>query len=96
MLVAFSLLMALGAGFASPCAGADSRQLATVALEQAELAVRDARDLGALWTTAVEALRAARAAFAKEDFAGATALADRATEQARLGITQLQSPSLRY
>jgi len=96
MLVAFSLMMAMFAGFSTPRAGADGRQTATQSLCQAEQAVREARERDALWTTALDALRAARAAFAKEDFASAERQARVAIEQARLGIAQLHSPPLRF
>lgn len=72
------------------------QQAAAEALTQAEQAVREAEEKRALWTTAAEALKSARAAHAKADFAEARRLANIAIEQSRLGIAQLQYPPLRF
>ena len=96
MLVAFLLSMTLAAGFAPGVAGASGRHPATVLLQQADEAVREARHRGALWTTAEAALSAAHSAYAQEDFAQASRQARIAIEQARLGIAQLTYPRLRF
>lgn len=96
MLVAFLLWTAVFAqavqgGERSPCPAAATQQLL-----QAEAAVAEAAKLGALWTTAREALDAARRAYAEGDFASALKYSTTAVEQARLGIAQLGFPPLRY
>lgn len=63
------------------------------ALARAEADVAAATVLFALWTTARDALRDARAAATRGDSAAALRLAIRASSQARLGIEQLDYPS---
>lgn len=63
------------------------------ALAHAEADVAAASALFALWTTARDALRDARAAAMRGDSAAALRLAIRASSQARLGIEQLDYPS---
>ena len=96
MLVAFLLWTAV---FAQAIHGGDSipsRDVATGQLAQAEAAVAEAAKLGALWTTAREALDAARKAYAEGDFGSSLRYSTTAVEQARLGIAQLGFPPLRY
>lgn len=58
----------------------------------AEQAVDDAIRQRALWTTARDAIREARAALQKGDYATAVREARIAREQAELGIAQLRYP----
>lgn len=62
------------------------------ALSAAENAVQAAAAKLSLWTTAVDALKQARAAFLGRDYAAATRAARIATEQAQLGIAQTRYP----
>lgn len=96
MLVAFFLSIAIWIEAVPAQTGDDRRQQATLALQQAEQALQVAEARSALWTTAVDALNAARSAYAKEDFAAAARFARTAIEQARLGIAQLEYPPLRF
>lgn len=75
-------------------AGAQAAQ-ACNALHDAEQAARSARGQGALWTTVVESLEAARAAVARGDYEAALDAARYAQEQAELGIAQRAYPPLR-
>jgi hypothetical protein len=68
---------------------------AKAALLEAEAAVSRAADLRALWTTAVEALERARAAYARGDFASAREEANAARKFAELGIAQREYPLVR-
>jgi 4'-phosphopantetheinyl transferase EntD len=61
---------------------------AQAAVHEAESAVQNAREHKALWTTAEEALKRAREALSRRDYAAARAAAERATQQARLGLKQ--------
>ena len=65
-------------------------------LSQAESAVREAGKRGGLWTTAQEALRMAKTAYAMQDFEGAIRQARIAIEQAQLGMAQQGYPPLRF
>ena len=62
------------------------------ALSAAESAVQGAAAKLSLWTTAVDALKRARAAFRGRDYAAATRAARTAAEQAQLGIAQTRYP----
>lgn len=63
------------------------------ALARAEADVATARTLFALWTSARDALRAARDASARGDSQAVIRHAIQASSQARLGIEQLDYPS---
>jgi hypothetical protein len=63
------------------------------ALSAAESAVQAAAAKLSLWTTAVDALKQARAAFLGRDYAAATRAARTAAEQAQLGIAQTRYPT---
>jgi hypothetical protein len=63
-----------------------------IALSSAHAAVLAAADQRALWTTADDALRRARAAFLDGDYPGAIRAARTAAEQAQLGIAQTHYP----
>lgn len=54
--------------------------------------VAAATEKRALWTTAQDALQAAREALGRQDYAAAERLAQFAADQARLGIQQLGYP----
>ena len=96
MLVAFLVGMAVTMGPAKATSAQGDERAAIEVLQQAEDSVREAQEQRALWTTAVEALKSARAAQAKNDFAEAQRLARIAIEQSRLGIAQLKYPPLRF
>ena len=98
--VAFSLVAALSAPAtasgdirACPEQAPPACTSASGALAEAEAAVRAAAAKHALWTTAEEALEAARSACANGEYADAANAARRAAEQARLGIAQTQYPT---
>jgi hypothetical protein len=74
---------------ASPPATSPIRAQALTAVQQAEQAVEAAAARRALWTTARDALRDAHAALERGEFGAAERLAHYATEQAELGIKQL-------
>jgi hypothetical protein len=59
---------------------------------RAQQLVQVAAEKRALWTTAQEALAEAQAALARGDYAAAVRASRVATEQARLGIEQLDYP----
>jgi hypothetical protein len=61
------------------------------ALSKAEVSVAAARARGALWTTAQNALREARAARNRGDFAATVRLSGEANTLAELGIAQKAS-----
>ena len=61
---------------------------AKIALSWAEADVKDAHKAGALWTTAEDDLKAAKAAAAKGDSATAIKLAKAASAHAKLGLGQ--------
>jgi multidrug efflux pump subunit AcrA (membrane-fusion protein) len=69
---------------------------ARAAIDQAERAVQAARERGALWTTAEDALAQARAALSREDYAAAVSAAERATGQAQLGLEQTGYPDFTW
>lgn len=62
------------------------------ALAKAEADVKAAQDKKALWTTALDALKQAKAAAAQYDSAAVIRYAKVASEQAKLGIAQTQYP----
>jgi murein lipoprotein len=66
------------------------------ALREAEALVEAARARDALWTTAAEALDAARVAQAQGECEQAAGAARLAQEQARLGIEQLRYPDFQW
>ncbi|NIO42991.1 MAG: hypothetical protein GTO41_24230 [Burkholderiales bacterium] len=59
-------------------------------------AVEEARRGKALWIPAVEALEEAKAAFGRGEFEQAIKLARVATQFARFGIDQLETPPYRH
>ncbi len=61
-------------------------------LSKAEADVKEAQSKGALWTTAKDALKGAKAAAAKGDNATVIKEAKIASEHAQLGIQQLSYP----
>ena len=65
---------------------------ASQALAQAEADVKAAQAQKALWTTAEDALKKAKAAAEKGDSATVIKSSKTASEQAKLGISQLQYP----
>ncbi len=67
---------------------------AKAALSAAEAAVKDAKAKGALWTTAEDALKAAKAAAEKGDSAAVINNAQKAQDHAKMGIQQSQYPVL--
>lgn len=77
---------------AQPAEAAGHESDARTEVARAEEAVAAASARGALWTTARDALRDARAALAAGDFDTAARAARTATEQAKLGIEQLSYP----
>lgn len=77
---------------ASTAAAADE---AAVAIAAAERAVQDAAARHALWTSAQDALRRARAAQEAGDTQAALRWAGTASEQARLGLEQKHYPLTR-
>ena len=80
------LALCLGAwGGAAPSEEADT------ALAGAERAVETARARQALWTTAVSALKEARTARAKGDFAATVQWSKRAQELSELGLLQREN-----
>lgn len=97
-LAAWSGIQGVGA---IPSEGADvscdSRQLqpadrARAALAEAEQAVLAAREQQALWTTAEEALKLARRALERGNYAEALKQAKTAREHAELGLAQKSYP----
>lgn len=65
---------------------------ATKALAQAEADVKEAQAKKALWTTAMDALKHAKAAAEKHNSAEVIKYAKEASEHAKLGIEQTQYP----
>jgi len=92
--VAAFMLLPIAGHAAASCPESSLEQCKTAerALQEAELAVRAAASKKALWTTADDALKQAKAAFTRADYAAAAAAAAEATEQARLGIAQSTYP----
>lgn len=74
---------------ASPSGTGGARAQAVSAVQEAERAVDAAAARRTLWTTARDALREAQAALEHGEFGAAETLAHYATEQAQLGIKQL-------
>jgi murein lipoprotein len=68
---------------------------AKAALAAAEAAVKEANAKFALWTTADDALKAAQAAAEKGDSETVIKQSNRAQEQVKLGIAQLNYPLLK-
>ena len=83
------------AALASGTGQNDPAARARVTVAKAEIAVEAARREHALWTTADEALRAARHALEQGDSAAAIEQARVAMEHARLGIEQSRLPLVR-
>lgn len=82
----------LSTAFACDSRGAEaSAETAELELAQAEVKVAHARVQGALWTTAHNALREARAARNRGDFAASVRLSREAVTLAELGIAQKAS-----
>lgn len=71
--------------------GAAPSEEADTALAAAERAVEEARARQALWTTAVSALKQARTARAKGDFAATVQWSKRAQELSELGLLQREN-----
>ena len=72
--------------------GASLSEEAKAALAKAEADVKEAQSKKALWTTAQDALKAAKAAAEKNDSATVIKNANKASEHAKLGIAQTQYP----
>lgn len=85
-------LIALGSANAlaseAPALSDDAKQ----ALAKAEADVKEAQSKKALWTTAQDALKKAKAAAEKGDSAAVVKESEKASEQAQLGIKQLSYP----
>ena len=79
---------------ACPADAPQTCKQAALALMRADVAVKDAAQARALWTTAVEAMREARTSFAAGEYERAQQAAHVATEQAKLGIAQMRYPML--
>jgi len=79
---------------ACPADAPQTCERAKLALVQADVAVKDAAQARALWTTAVEALRDARTLFAAGEYERAQQAAQVATDQAKLGVAQTRYPML--
>lgn len=62
------------------------------ALTAAEAAVKDAKAKNALWTTAEDALKAAKAAADKGDSAAVISNAQKAQDHAKMGLQQANYP----
>jgi len=73
-------------------AKAELNDEAKIALSWAEADVKDAHKAGALWTTAADELKAAKAAAAKGDSAAAIKLSKAASTHAKLGLEQKKYP----
>lgn len=71
-----------------PAPKAELNDEAKIALSWAEADLKDAAKAGGLWTTAQDALKAAKAAAAKGDSAGTIANAKKASALAKLGQEQ--------
>jgi len=89
-LAALPLLLALCAGARAADTVTDAPTSPAAELAAAEAAVEAARQRQALWTTAVSALREARAALARGDHAAAVTWSRRVGELAELGLRQRQ------
>ena len=76
----------------APAAKAELNDEAKIALSWAEADVKDAHKAGALWTTAADELKAAKAAAAKGDSAATIKLAKSASTHAKLGLEQKKYP----
>ena len=86
LIAGLALAVCLGGwGGAAPAEEADA------ALALAERAVETARARQALWTTAVSALKEARTARAKGDFAATVQWSKRAQELSELGLLQREN-----
>ncbi|MBM3394425.1 MAG: hypothetical protein FJY37_07305 [Betaproteobacteria bacterium] len=95
-LVAFLLVLDLLAGCAVAQPESSGRAQAEKALQQAAETIELARTQGALWTTSRDAQAEAVRAYEQSDFATAIRLANRAREQAQLGLAQRHYSPLRY
>jgi hypothetical protein len=89
-IVAFASAALLAAANA-PAAGPSADQ-ARSEVRRAQQAVQAAAEKQALWTTAQEALAEAKAALERGDYAAAVRAGRVATEQAQLGLEQLDYP----
>jgi hypothetical protein len=92
IIVAFALTLPV----ATPGWCAPDGANAWAAVEEAERAVQAARERGALWTTAEEALAQARAALSRDDYGAAVSAAQHAAGQARLGLEQTGYPDFAW
>jgi hypothetical protein len=90
IIVAFASAVLLAAANAH-AAGPTAEQARSEVL-RAQQAVQAAAQKRALWTTAQEALAEAQAALERGDYAAAVRAGRVATEQAQLGIEQLDYP----
>lgn len=73
-------------------ASAGISESAKAALAAAESAVKEAKAKGGLWTTAEDALKAAKAAAEKGDSAAVISNANKAQDHAKMGIQQTSYP----
>jgi hypothetical protein len=92
LVLAFRAALA-GDTLACPNPAPPACEEARIALSTAESAVQAAAAKLSLWTTAVDALKQARAAFLGGEYAAATRAARVAAEQAQLGIAQTRYPT---
>lgn len=92
---ALPLLLALCVGARASDTVTDALPSPAAALAAAEAAIDEAQRQQALWTTAVTALREARAALARGDQAAVVTWSHRARELAELGLRQRQDADTR-
>jgi ABC-type phosphate transport system ATPase subunit len=92
MLVAFACTTVLFAAACMAAPGQTGAESARDEVARAEEAVATARARGALWTTARDALRDAKASLAAGDNDAAVRAARFAAQQAMLGLEQLSYP----
>lgn len=88
------MLSLAGCQSAPPPAKVELNDEAKIALAWAESDVKTAQAQGALWTTAENALKAAKEAAAKNDSAAVIKNAKTASTHAKLGIEQKKLPLL--
>lgn len=90
--IAFLLLGTPAVADQAAAAATPVSEEASQALSKAEADVKQAKAKGALWTTATDALKKAKEAAAKGDSATTLKLSKNASDQARLGMEQLNYP----
>ena len=90
--IAFLLLGTPAVADQSAAAATPVSEEASQALSKAEAEVKQAKAKGSLWTTTEDALKKAKEAAAKGDSATTLKLSKTASDQARLGMEQLNYP----